>query len=56
MGAVVPLHFKYHKSPRVTVTAMAGEVIAFSDLFYVAATLTDELSVIMGKKIPIQLL
>lgn len=53
-GAVVPIHFKPYKSRRVTRSAMAGEVIEFSDLFDVAATLADEISSIMGKKIPVQ--
>ena len=39
-GAVVPISLKSYKSRRVTGSAMAGEVIAFSDLFDVAATLS----------------
>jgi len=45
-----------HKSKRVVRSAMAGEVIAFSDLFDVAAALSSELSVLYGKNIPVQLL
>lgn len=32
-GAVIPISFKSYKSRRVTLSAMAGEVISFSDLF-----------------------
>ena len=35
---------------------MAGEVIAFSDLFDIAATLASELGEIYGRRIPVQLL
>ena len=55
-GAVVPIHFKSYKSRRVTRSAMAGAVIAFSDLFDVAATLADEASLLIGTKVPVQLL
>ena len=34
---------------------MAGEVIAFSDLFDVAVTLSDEVGKILGRTIPVQL-
>ena len=34
---------------------MPGEFIAFSDLFDIAATLSNELSVVLGKRVPIQL-
>ena len=34
---------------------MAGKVIAFSDLFDVAATLYHKLGEVLGKKVPVQL-
>lgn len=52
----VPIHFKSYKSKRIVRSAMAGEVIAFSDLFDVAATLSAELGDLLGRKIPVQLL
>ena len=54
-GSVAPISFKSYKSKRVTRSVMAGEVIAFSDLFDVAATLSDEVGKILGKKIPVRL-
>lgn len=55
-GAVVPIHVKSYKSRRVTRSEMEGEVIAFSDLFDVASTLADEASLLVGSKVPVQLL
>lgn len=52
----VPINFKSYKSKRVVRSATAGEVIAFSDLFDVAATLADELGEILCRKIPLLLL
>ena len=52
----VPIDFKSYKSRRVVRSAMAGEVIAFSDLFDRAATLAAEIGDILGRKIPVQLL
>ena len=54
-GAVVPINFKSYKSGRVTRSSMAGEVIAFSDLFDVATTLANELELILSRKVPVQL-
>lgn len=54
-GAVVPINFKSYKSRRVTRSSMAGEVIAFSDLFDVATTLASELELILSHKVPVQL-
>ena len=54
-GSVVPINFKSYKSKRITRSVMAGEVIAFSDLFDIAATLSKELGAIMRKTIPVQL-
>ena len=55
-GALIPIFFKSYKAKRVTRSAMAGEVIAFSDLFDVAAVLSAELEVLLGTKVPVQLL
>ncbi len=52
----VPISFKSYMSKRVVRSAMAGEVIAFSDLFDIAATLASELGDIYGRRIPVQLL
>eukprot|EP00737_Agarophyton_chilense_P000247 gb/GEZJ01000282.1/.p1 GENE.gb/GEZJ01000282.1/~~gb/GEZJ01000282.1/.p1 ORF type:complete len:768 (+),score=79.54 gb/GEZJ01000282.1/:1785-4088(+) len=53
--SVVPIHFKSYKSKRVVRSPMAGEVVAFSDLFDVAGTLASELAVVFGRKIPVHL-
>ena len=53
--AIIPINFKSYKSRRVTRSSMAGEVIAFSDLFDVATTLGAQLSTILGRQIPVQL-
>ena len=42
-GAVIPISFKSYKAKRVTRSAMAGEVIAFSDLFDVTTVLSPDL-------------
>ena len=55
-GSVVPISFKSHKSRRVTTSAMAGELIFFSDLFDVAAALTSDIHAFIGFKAPVQLL
>eukprot|EP00171_Calliarthron_tuberculosum_P023641 IDg23641t1 len=55
-GKSAPIQFKSYKSKRVVRSAMAGEVIAFSDLFDTAATLSDELSVVLNRTIAVQLL
>ena len=55
-GAVIPISFKSYKAKRVTRSDMAGEVIAFSDLFDVAAVLSAELEVLLGTKVSVQLL
>ena len=55
-GSVVPISFKSYKSRRVTRSAIAGEVISFSDLFDVAAVLSAELEGMLGYKVPVQLL
>ncbi|CAN8072966.1 unnamed protein product [Agarophyton chilense] len=52
---VVPIHFKSYKAKRVTRSAMADELIAFSDLFDVTTTLSAEMSLIMNRDIPVQL-
>ena len=45
-------NFKSYKSKRVIRSPMAGEVIAFSDMFDAAATLASELSHLYRKDIP----
>eukprot|EP00171_Calliarthron_tuberculosum_P022721 IDg22721t1 len=55
-GKSTSISFKSYKSKRVVRSAMAGEVIAFSDLFDIAATLSEELSVVLTRKIAVQLL
>eukprot|EP00171_Calliarthron_tuberculosum_P021336 IDg21336t1 len=55
-GSSAPIVFKYYKSKRVVRSAMAGEVIAFSDFFDRAETLAAEISDMLGKRIPVQLL
>ena len=54
-GSVVPIPFKSHKSGRDTRSAMAGEVIAFSDLFDMGAVLAAELGIMIGCTVPVQL-
>ncbi len=52
----MPIHFTSYKSKRVVRSAIAGEVIAFSDLFDVVITLSAEMALIIGRKVPVQLL
>ncbi len=52
----MPIHFKFYKSKRVVRSAMACKVIAFSYLFDVASTLSTELALVYGRKVPVQLL
>ena len=40
----------------MTRSAMSGEVIAFSDMFHIAIVLAQELSAVLRKNIPVQLL
>ncbi len=54
-GNSVPISFKSYKSKRIVRSAIAGEVIAFSDLFDVAVTLTAELGDVFGRQIRVQL-
>lgn len=54
-GRVFPLSFKSYKARRVTRSVMTGEVIAFSDLFDVAATSAHELETILGQHVPVKL-
>ena len=49
---VIPIVFKSYKSRRVTRSPMAGEVIAFSDLFDVAGTMSEEVGFLMNRRIP----
>ena len=52
---IIPINFKSYKSRIMTRSSMAGEVIAFSDLFDVAITLGVELSTILGRQIAVHL-
>lgn len=52
---VLPIHIKCYKYSRIKRPAIFGEVTAFSDLFDVEATLADELSIMMRRKITMQL-
>ncbi len=54
-GKSVPINFKSYKSKRIVRSAMAGEVIAFSDLFDVDVNLAAELGDMFGRQIPMQL-
>lgn len=54
-GAAVPIHFKSYKARRIVRSAMAGEIIAFSDMFDVAITLAEELKTMYRIPIPLQL-
>ena len=53
---VVPICFKSYKARRLTRSAMSGEVIAFSDLFDAAVTLSQKLRLLLHKDVPVQLL
>ena len=52
----VPLMFKSYKARRVTRSAMAAEVIAFSDMADAAVTLSKEVERTLGRTIALQLL
>ena len=54
-GRSVSITVKSYKSRRGFRSAMAGEVISFSDLFNIAATLVSELSEIYSRRITVQL-
>jgi len=55
-GNAAPIAFRSYKSRRVVRSAMAGEVIAFSDMFDVAVTLAEEIRAIYDRPIPLHLL
>lgn len=55
-GRVAPIQFKSYKAKRVTRSAMASEVIAFSDMSDYAITLAMELNSLLNKNIPVHLL
>ena len=42
-GSAVPLYFKLYKARRITRSVMGAEIIAFSDLFDTALTMSEEL-------------
>jgi len=55
-GNAAPIAFRSYKSRRVVRSAMAGEVIAFSDMFDIAVTLAEEIRTIYKRHIPLHLL
>ena len=55
-GTMAPIHFKSYKARRIARSAMAAEVIAFSDMSDVAVTLSSEISLLLGRQVPVQLL
>ncbi len=48
--------FRYYKARRFVRSEMAGEVMAFSDMFDAAVTLAEEIRSITKRHIPLQLL
>ena len=55
-GRCAPISFKSYKARRIVRSAIAGEIIAFSDMSDVAITISNELSDIFGRTIPVHLL
>lgn len=55
-NAAEPFSFKSYKARRVVRSAMSGEVIAFNDMFDIAIALSEELQIIVGYPLPVQLL
>lgn len=53
-GSDIQFAYRAYKSRRVKRSAMAGEVIAFSDLFDVSITISLYLSRLFGRRIPVQ--
>ena len=54
-NAIIPQVFKSYKAKRLCRSAMAAEVIAFSDLFDSAYTLKRELSILLNRTISLEL-
>ena len=54
-ATAIPKNFKSYKARRIVRSPMAAEVIAFSDMFDVAITLSDEIKQLYGHDIPLQL-
>lgn len=52
---VIPISFKSYKSRRVFRSLMAGEFISFSDISDIAIELSQDISVLVDKKIPFPL-
>lgn len=52
---VIPIAFKSYKAKRICRSAMAAEVIAFSDMFDAAHTLASELQTLTSRITPLQL-
>jgi len=55
-GNAAPIAFRSYKSRRVVRSAMAGEVIAFSDMFDIAVTLAEEIRTTFERRVPLHLL
>ena len=51
----IPIVFNSYKSRGVTRSPMAGEVIAFSDMFDVAGTMSEEVGFFVNRRTPVQL-
>lgn len=54
--AVAPMHFESYKALRVSESTMSAEVIFFSDFFEIAVPFTEEMEMILSRKIPVPLL
>ena len=52
---IIPIVFKSYKSKRFCRSAMAAEVIAFSDLFDAAFTIKHDISLLLGQDVQLQL-
>lgn len=52
----IPLFFKSYKARKVTTSAMPGEVIIFSDIFDYSTALSEDITNMFNKRIPVQLL
>lgn len=52
----VPIAFKSYKARRIVQSAMAGEYIAFSNMFDIAITLATKLENIYERKFPVHLI
>lgn len=48
-GSLFPVNFKFHRSRRLTRSAIGGEVLAFIDLFNAASTVVNKVTVLSGR-------